>query len=76
MRCKGRNQDFIMAERGDEISDGSDIEADYEEEDGNIDELARNINREVNHGDVDEWILNIFYEDDEENGEFLGFQNE
>ena len=38
-----------MAELGDEISDGSDIEADYEEEDGNIDELARNINREVNN---------------------------
>ena len=65
-----------MAEQGEDVSDGSDIEAEYEVDDGDIDVLDGNIDHEVIQGDVDEWIRNIFNEENDVNDEFLGFQNE
>lgn len=65
-----------MAERGEDFSDGSDIEAEYDMDDGDINVLDGNIDHEVIQGDVDEWILNIFNEENDVNKQFLGFQNE
>ena len=65
-----------MAERGEDFSDGSDIEAEYDMDDGDINDLDGNIDHEVIQGDVDKWILKIFNEENDLKNQFLGFQNE
>ena len=66
-----------MADRDAELSQGSDIEVDYKKEneridldDGNVDR----IDREVNFGDDDDWLINLI-EEDSDFTEFLRFQN-
>ncbi|XP_062583974.1 piggyBac transposable element-derived protein 4-like [Saccostrea cucullata] len=61
-----------MADREEGLSDGSDIEGDYEEQEENI----ADVEREIIRGDVDDWIHNIFQEDSNDEADFLGFQSE
>ncbi|XP_062609309.1 piggyBac transposable element-derived protein 4-like [Saccostrea cucullata] len=61
-----------MAESEEGLREGSDSEGDYDEQKENI----ADIEREIIRGDVDDWILNIFQEDSDDEAKFLGFQSE
>lgn len=67
-----------MADRDAELSQGSDIEVDYKKENERIDlddENVDRIDREVNFGDDDDWLINLIEEDSDNETEFLRFQN-
>ena len=61
-----------MADADAALSDGSDIEADNDDFDENMFE----IDHEIVRGDTDEWILDLFSEEPNDEVQFEGFQNE